>query len=120
MSKMQALRERRQNRLRHKIKKHSYDKLRLTVFRSGRHMYAQIIDDRKGVTLVSASTLQKSVIKDLKSGSNVAASKIVGSILAERAKKVGIDVVVFDRGGYRYHGRVKAIAEAARLGGLRF
>jgi large subunit ribosomal protein L18 len=93
---------------------------RLNVFRSLNHIYAQVIDDIGGRTLVSASSRDKEVRKSLKTGGNVAAAKVVGKLLAERAKTAGITRVVFDRGGYAYHGRVKALAEAAREGGLGF
>jgi large subunit ribosomal protein L18 len=93
---------------------------RLCVFRSLKHTYVQIIDDAAGKTLVAASTAEKSVRGDLKHGGNISASKIIGKAIAERAKAKGIDSVVFDRGGYLYHGRVKAIAEAAREAGLKF
>ena len=91
---------------------------RLCVFRSNANIEAQIIDDTKGVTLVSATSLDKSF--KLKNGGNVEAAKVVGAELAKRAKKAKISTVVFDRGGYLYHGRVKALAEAAREGGLEF
>lgn len=93
---------------------------RLNVFRSLKHIYAQIVDDAQGHTLVSASSLDKQVRKTLRSGGNVAAAKAVGQVLAERAKAAGISRVVFDRGGYAYHGRVKSLAEAARQAGLQF
>ncbi len=93
---------------------------RLNVFRSLNHVYAQVVDDSNGHTLVAASSLDKEVRKTLKTGGNVAAAKVVGQVLAERAKAAGISRVVFDRGGYAYHGRVKALAEAAREGGLKF
>jgi large subunit ribosomal protein L18 len=93
---------------------------RLNVFRSLGHIYAQIVDDTRGHTLVSASSLDKEVRKTLKGGGNVAAAKGVGQVLATRAKAAGISRVVFDRGGYAYHGRVKALADAAREGGLQF
>lgn len=91
---------------------------RLCVFRSNANIEAQIIDDTKGVTLVSATSLDKSL--KLKNGGNIEAAKVVGAELAKRAKKAKISTVVFDRGGYLYHGRVKALAEAAREGGLEF
>ena len=91
---------------------------RLNVFRSNSNIFAQIIDDENGVTLVSASSLDKDL--KLANGSNVEAAKVVGKALAERAKKAKITKVVFDRGGYLYHGRVKALAEAARENGLEF
>jgi len=93
---------------------------RLCVHRSTRHIRAQVIDDSSGRTLVSASSLDKEVRAKLKGGGNVAASKIVGKEIAERAKSKGIEQVVFDRGGYQYHGRVQALAEAAREAGLKF
>ncbi len=94
--------------------------LRLNVFRSTAHVYAQIIDDASSHTMVSASSRDKEVRQTLKSGGNVAAAKVVGKVLAERAKVAGISRVAFDRGGYAYHGRVKALADAAREGGLQF
>jgi len=93
---------------------------RLAVFRSLNHMYAQIIDDAHGKTLVAASTLEKEVLGASKGTGNIPAAKLVGKSVAERAKAKGIETVVFDRGGYIYHGRVKALAEAARESGLRF
>lgn len=93
---------------------------RLCVYRSLGHIYAQIIDDRTGSTLVSASSVDKETKKQLKGGGNIAAAKVIGKIVAERAKAAKIDKVVFDRGGYKYHGRVKALAEAAREAGLQF
>ncbi len=93
---------------------------RLCVFRSLRHIRAQVIDDLNGRTLVSASSLDKDVRKEIKGGGNTAAAKVVGKILAERAKTAGLEKVVFDRGGYQYHGRVQALAEAAREAGLKF
>lgn len=92
---------------------------RLNVYRSNQHIYAQVIDDVKGVTLVSASTLDPA-LKDLANGSNVEAAKKVGELVAKRAQEKGIKNVVFDRGGYIYHGRIKALAEAAREAGLEF
>ena len=93
---------------------------RLSVFRSINHIYAQIVDDTQGQTLVSASTRDKEVRTTLKTGGNVAAAKSVGQALAKRAGAVGISRVVFDRAGYAYHGRVKALADAARAAGLKF
>ncbi len=93
---------------------------RLNVFRSLSHIYAQVIDDARGHTLVAASSQDKEVRTTLKNGGNVAAARTVGQVLAARAKAAGIARVVFDRGGYAYHGRVKALAEAAREGGLQF
>jgi large subunit ribosomal protein L18 len=93
---------------------------RLSVYRSLNHIYAQVIDDRTGRTLVWASSLDKEMRKQLKGGGNVAASKVVGKAIAERARAAGIEQVVFDRGGYKYHGRIQALAEAAREAGLKF
>ncbi len=93
---------------------------RLNVYRSLEHIYGQLVDDSAGKILVSASSLDKAVRKELKGGGNVAAARVIGRILAERAKAKGVTEVVFDRGGYKYHGRVKALAEAAREAGLRF
>ena len=93
---------------------------RLSVFRSLNHIYAQIVDDARGQTMVSASTRDKEVRTTLKTGGNVAAAKVVGKELAKRAGAAGISRVVFDRGGYAYHGRVKALADAARGAGLKF
>jgi large subunit ribosomal protein L18 len=93
---------------------------RLCVYRSLDHIYAQVIDDQNQRTLASASSLDKETRAQIKGGGNVAAAKIVGKIIAERAKAAGIDKVVFDRGGYRYHGRVQALAGAAREAGLNF
>ena len=92
---------------------------RLNIFRSLKHISAQIVDDDKGVTLVSASSLDKET-RATKSGGSVAGAKLVGAEIAQRAKAQGIEQVVYDRGGYRYHGRVKVLAEAARAGGLKF
>lgn len=93
---------------------------RLSIFRSGQHIYAQVIDDVKGVTLVQASTLDKDLREGLKSTANIEAAKKVGALVAERAKKAGVAEVVFDRAGYIYHGRVKALADGAREAGLSF
>jgi large subunit ribosomal protein L18 len=112
---------RRKTRIKLKIRGTS-EKPRLSVFRSARHIYAQIIDDTSGVTLISASSLNKETSKKIGKGGggNIEAAKVVGKSLAESAKGKGIKKVVFDRGGYLYHGRVKALAEAAREGGLEF
>lgn len=93
---------------------------RLAVFRSLKHIYAQVIDDRTGRTLASASTLDKQIRQQTRNGGNVAAAKVVGRAIAERALAAGIEKVVFDRGGYKYHGRVQALADAAREAGLKF
>jgi len=93
---------------------------RLCVHRSSRHIRAQVVDDHTGRTIVAASSLDKDVRAALKGGGNVAASKVVGKAIAERARAKGVEKVVFDRGGYQYHGRVQALAEAAREAGLKF
>lgn len=93
---------------------------RLTVFRSLRHLYAQIIDDERGVTIAAISTLEKASTGDLGSTGNRDAGKRVGELIAERAKSLGVDTVVFDRGGFQYHGVIRAIAEGAREAGLKF
>jgi len=93
---------------------------RLAVYRSNGNIYAQIIDDRAGKTLVSASSIDKETRAELKNGNNVAAAKVIGRKVAERARAKGIELVVFDRGGYMYHGRVEALAAAAREAGLKF
>ena len=93
---------------------------RLSVFRSLNHIYAQVIDDRTRRTLAAASSLDKETRKQLKGGGNLAAAKVVGKAIAECARAAGIEQVVFDRGGYKYHGRVQALAEAAREAGLKF
>jgi large subunit ribosomal protein L18 len=93
---------------------------RLCVHRSSRHIRAQVVDDQTGRTIASASSLDIDVKKTLKGGGNIAASKVVGKAVAERARAKGVEKVVFDRGGYQYHGRVQALAEAAREAGLQF
>ncbi|MGC2217130.1 MAG: 50S ribosomal protein L18 [Pseudolabrys sp.] len=93
---------------------------RLSVFRSSKHIYAQLIDDVEGATLAAASSLEKTMREGAKTGADIAAAKAVGKLIAERAKEKGIKDVVFDRGGYLYHGRIKALADAAREGGLNF
>ena len=112
-----AERVRRHKRVRNKVSG-TAECPRLAVFRSNKHMEAQIIDDTKGITLVSASTYEKG--NKFENGSNVEAAKLVGKVLAERALEKGITVVVFDRGGFLYHGRVQALADAAREAGLKF
>ena len=112
--------ERRRRRTRAAIARKAGGRLRLSVFRSGKHIHAQLIDDAAGRTVVAASSLEEALRKALKSGANVEAASAVGKLLAERAVAVGVKDVVFDRGGYIYHGRVKALAEAAREGGLTF
>ena len=112
------LRRRRRNRSR--VAKFANGRPRLSVHRSGRNIYAQVIDDARGVTLVSASSLDREIRSSIKSGANVDAASAIGKSVAERAKKQGITSVVFDRGGYIYHGRVRALADAAREAGLEF
>jgi large subunit ribosomal protein L18 len=98
----------------------SSNRPRLCVYRSLKYIYAQIVDDSQGKTLVAASTVEKDMRKQLKQAGNIQASKLVGKTIAERAQAKGIINVVFDRGGYLYHGRIKAVAEAARESGLHF
>ncbi|MGH6915597.1 MAG: 50S ribosomal protein L18 [Geminicoccales bacterium] len=112
--------ERRKRRTRYNVKRLAHGKPRLSVFRSGRHVYAQIIDDEQGRTLAAASSIDKELRGKLKTGADREAAAAVGRAVAERAAKAGVSQVVFDRGGYHYHGRVKALAEAAREGGLKF
>ncbi len=112
--------ERRKARVRRAVKAAANGRMRLSVHRSSKHIYAQVIDDVKGVTLVSASSLEKAHREASKSGADVEAAKAVGKLVAERASQKGIKNVVFDRGRYMYHGRIKALADAAREGGLSF
>jgi large subunit ribosomal protein L18 len=111
---------RRRRRTRSAVRKHAHGRPRLSVFRSSKHIYAQLIDDGAGRTLAAASTLDKALREQIKSGADRSAAEQVGRLLAERAKAAGIEAVVFDRGGYRYHGRVKALADSARAAGLAF
>ena len=111
---------RRKNRVRRVLRRAANGRPRLSVFRSSKHIYAQVIDDAKGVTLASASSLEKTMREQAKTGADVDAAKAVGKLVAERAIKNGVKEVVFDRGGYLYHGRVKALADAARESGLSF
>jgi len=112
-------RQRRHRRLRKRVAG-TPERPRLNVFRSLRHIYAQIIDDKGGYTLVAASTVEPEVRDQIARMDKTAQAGVVGGVLAQRAQAVGISAVVFDRGGYKYHGRVKALAEAARRGGLAF
>ena len=112
--------ERRQLRVRRTLKANAVDRPRLSVFRSSQHIYAQIIDDASGKTLVAASSLEKDMRTNLKTGADKAAAAAVGKLVAERAVKAGLKKVVFDRGGYLFHGRIKALADAAREAGLNF
>ena len=111
---------RRQGRVRGTLRRAAGERKRLTVFRSSKHIYAQLIDDDEGVTLASASSIEKTAREGLKTGASVDAAKVVGQLIAERAQQKGIKDVIFDRGSYLYHGRVRALAEAAREGGLNF
>ncbi len=114
------LRERRRERLRYQLRRKAGERPRLSVFRSGKHIYAQVIDDRVGRTLAAASSLDKALREELRTGADKGAATAVGKLIAERATAAGVTTVVFDRGAYLYHGRVKALADAAREGGLAF
>ncbi len=120
MTKLKDRIERRQGRVRGTLRRAAHARKRLSVFRSSKHIYAQVIDDDRGVTLASASSIENATRESLKTGANVDAAKAVGKLIAQRAQEKGVKDVVFDRGGYLYHGRVKALAEAAREGGLNF
>ena len=120
MLKSKELFLKRARRNRQALRKKGVTKLRLSVFRSPKNIYAQLIDDQKGSTLVAASSLDKDLKAVIKSGNDKSAAEAVGKLVAERALKEGLNNVVFDRGGYRYHGRVKALAEGARGAGLKF
>jgi len=111
---------RRKLRVRKSLKTRANGRPRLSVFRSEKNIYAQVIDDTSGRTLAAASTLDKDVKAEAKSGATQAAAELVGKLIAERASKAGVGEVIFDRGAYIYHGRVKALADAAREGGLQF
>ena len=118
--KSKTLYENRKRRVRYAIRKKAGGRVRLSVFRSGKHIYAHLIDDSKGETLASASSLDKDVKSKVKSTSTVEAAKSVGEAIAKKAQKANVKEVVFDRGGYLFHGRVKALADAAREHGLSF
>ena len=120
MSRLSDRTARRTETVRRKVKLAARGRARLSVFRSSKHIHAQLIDDDKGVTLAAASSLEKTMREKAKTGANIEAAKAVGKLIAERAKEKGIKDVVFDRGGYLYHGRIKALADAAREGGLNF
>ena len=120
MSAKHDLSVRRKSRLRYQIKQKAHGRPRLSVFRSGKNMYAQVIDDTQGKTVASASTLDAGLKTELKTGADKVAAAAVGKLLAERALAAGVKQVVFDRGSYLYHGRVQTLAEAAREGGLDF
>jgi large subunit ribosomal protein L18 len=112
--------ERRKSRVRRAVKAAANGRMRLTVHRSSKHIYAQVIDDTKGVTLAAASSLEKTQRDAGKTGDDIEAAKVVGKLVAQRASEKGVKNVVFDRGSYMYHGRIKALADAAREGGLSF
>ena len=120
MSRLSIRTARRKAQVRRALRQAANTRARLSVFRSSKHIYAQIIDDQKGETLAAASSIEKDMRGGLKTGADIAAAKAVGKLVAERAGAKGIKDVVFDRGAYLYHGRVKALAEAAREGGLNF
>ncbi len=120
MATQQDLRERRRIRLRYQLRRKAGGRPRLSVFRSGKNIYAQVIDDVAGRTLAAASSLDKDLREQSKTGATRDAATAVGRLVAERALAAGVNQVVFDRGAYLYHGRVKALAEAAREGGLAF
>ena len=120
MSALQELRDRRRQRLRYRLRQKSSGRPRLSVFRSSKHIYAQVIDDAAGRTLAHASSIEKAVREASSTGADKAAAVAVGKLLAERATAAGVTEVVFDRGAYLYHGRVQALADAAREGGLAF
>ena len=112
--------ERRKRRTRHRLRKTERIKPRLSVFRSSKHIYAQIIDDLEGKTVAAASTIDKNLRESLKTGADREAAAQVGKLVAERAKSAGVETVILDRGAYLYHGRVKALGDAAREAGLKF
>jgi len=119
-NKQDALFRRRRERTRFKLRQAAKGRARLSVHRTSRHIYAQVIDDTAGHTVAAASTLDAGLRGELKTGADTAAASAVGKLIAERAKAAGVERVVFDRGAYMYHGRVKALADAAREGGLDF
>lgn len=112
--------QKRKARTRRVLRKRANGRLRLSVFRSSKHIYAQVIDDAAGNTVAAASSLDKDLREGLKTGADTDAAKAVGTLLAQRATEAGVTTVIFDRGAYLYHGRVKALADAAREGGLNF
>ena len=120
MTRAKVTNARRKQRVRLSLRRSAGGRPRLSVFRSSKHIYAQVIDDQKGETLASASSMEKEMRSAGNTGANIDAAKAVGKLLAERAVKAGIKEVVFDRGSYLYHGRVKALADAARESGLSF
>ncbi|MFI3241723.1 MAG: 50S ribosomal protein L18 [Alphaproteobacteria bacterium] len=120
MNTPRELYQKRKARVRSALKKAANGKMRLSVFRSGKHIYAQIIDDNKGVSVAAASTLEAALRETVKKASTIEAASAVGKLIAEKAVKAGVKEVIFDRGGYVYHGRVKALADSAREAGLQF
>ena len=120
MSKLKDLSQRRQRRVRAQISRKAIGRPRLTVFRSNKHIYAQVVDDNRGATVAAASSVDHDLKGKLKNGADKAAAVEVGKLIASRAIAAGIKEVVFDRGAYLFHGRVKALADAAREGGLQF
>ena len=120
MSATKELQLRRRSRLRYQLRRKANGRPRLSVFRSGKHIYAQVIDDAAGRTLAAACSLDRDLRENLKTGADKDAATAVGKLVAERAIAAGVTQVVFDRGSYLYHGRVRALAEAAREGGLAF
>ena len=120
MSDSTTMFRRRRSRTRARLKKLSLGRPRLSVFRSSKHIYVQLIDDQKGQTIAAASSIDNDLKKSLDKGTDVQAASAVGKLIAERALAAGVKEVRFDRGGYRYHGRVKALADAAREAGLSF
>ncbi len=112
--------QRRKRRVRYQLRQKGGGRARLSVFRSGKHIYAQIIDDKQGTTLAAASTAEADLRGKLKNGATIDSAKAVGELVAKRAKDAKVDEVIFDRGGYLFHGRVKALADAAREAGLKF
>jgi large subunit ribosomal protein L18 len=119
MNKKEALRQKRHGRVRKKVFGTS-ERPRLNVYRSLNNIYAQVVDDTAHATLVAASTIDKELKDKVKSGGNIDSAKMVGELIAKRAKDKGVEKVVFDRGGYQYHGRIKSLADAARAAGLEF
>jgi len=120
MAEKKGAEDRRKARVRRAIRKAANGRPRLSVFRSSKQIYAQVIDDARGHTMAAASTIEKDLKGKLKTGADVDAAKEIGRLVAERAVQAGVKQVVFDRSGYLYHGRVKALADAAREGGLEF
>ena len=120
MSFARTVQQRRKQRIRSRLRRLNRGRARLCVFRSSKHIYAQVIDDVRGMTVAAASTLDKTLREALKTGADKQAAAAVGKLVAERAAAAGVKEVVFDRGRYLYHGRVKALADAAREGGLAF